>query len=86
MRELSEYCLPYVKVGGFFAALKGYEIEQELEEAKKAIKLLGGHILDVKKINLPEENKRAIIIIKKISQTPTKYPRISAKIKKQPIK
>lgn len=86
LRELSEYCLPYVKVGGFFAALKGYEIEQELEEAKKAIKLLGGHILDVKKINLPEENKRAIIIIKKISQTPTKYPRISAKIKKQPIK
>lgn len=84
LRELSEYCLPFVKVGGYFVALKGYEIEEELEESKKAIKLLGGKIIEVKKYE--EENKRAIIIIKKISQTPTKYPRISVKIKKQPIK
>lgn len=84
LRELSEYCLPFVKVGGYFVALKGYEIEEELEEAKKAIKLLGGQIVNVKKYE--EENKRSIIIIKKISQTPPKYPRISAKIKKQPIK
>lgn len=84
LRELSEYCLPFVKVGGYFVALKGYEIEEELEEAKKAIKLLGGQIVDVKKYE--EENKRSIIIIKKISQTPPKYPRMSAKIKKQPIK
>lgn len=86
LRELSEYCLPFVKVGGYFVALKGYEIEQELEEAKKAIKLLGGKIIEVKKYDLPEDNKRGIVIIKKISQTPTKYPRIAAKIKKQPIK
>lgn len=84
LRELSEYCLPFVKVGGYFVALKGYEIEEELEKAKKAIKLLGGQIVNVKKYE--EENKRSIIIIKKISQTPPKYPRISAKIKKQPIK
>lgn len=84
LRELSEYCLPFVKLGGYFVALKGYEIEEELEEAKKAIKLLGGQIVNVKKYE--EENKRSIIIIKKISQTPPKYPRISAKIKKQPIK
>ena len=82
LRELSEYCLPFVKVGGYFVALKGYEIEEELEEAKKAIKLLGGQIVDVKKYE--EENKRSIIIIKKISQTPPKYPRMSAEIKKQP--
>lgn len=84
LRELSEYCLPFVKVGGYFVSLKGYEIEEEIEESKKAIKLLGGKIIDVKKYD--EDNKRSIIIIKKISQTPTKYPRISAKIKKQPIK
>lgn len=84
LRELSEYCLPFVKVGGYFVSLKGYEIEEEIEESKKAIKLLGGQIIDVKKYD--EDNKRSIIIIKKISQTPTKYPRISAKIKKQPIK
>lgn len=85
LRELSEYCLPFVKTGGRFIALKGYEIEEELDEAKKAIKLLGGQIEEVKKYHLPGDHKRAIVIIKKISQTPTKYPRIPAKIKKQPI-
>lgn len=86
LRELSEYCLPFVKVGGYFAALKGYEIEEELEEAKKAIHILGGKIQEVKKYELPGENKRGIVVIKKISQTPTKYPRIAAKMKKNPIK
>lgn len=85
LRELSEYCLPFVKVGGYFVALKGYDIEEELEEAKKAIRLLGGKIEAVKKYELPEGNRRAIVLIKKISQTPTKYPRIAAKMKKQPI-
>lgn len=86
LRELSEYCLPFVKPGGYFVALKGYDIEQELEEAKKAIKLMGGKILEVKKYELPEGNRRGIVIIQKISQTPTKYPRMAAKMKKQPIK
>lgn len=86
LRELSEYCLPFIKVGGYFVALKGYEIEEELEEAKKAIHLMGGKVETVKKYILPGENKRGIVIIKKISQTPTKYPRIAAKMKKSPIK
>lgn len=85
MRELSEYCLPFVKVGGYFVALKGYEIEQELEEAKPAIRLLGGEIQEVLKFILPDDSKRGIVIIKKISQTPTKYPRNQGKMKKQPI-
>lgn len=85
LRELSEYCLPFVKLGGYFVALKGYDIEEELEEAQKAIRLLGGKIEAVKKYELPEGNRRAIVLIKKISQTPTKYPRIAAKMKKQPI-
>ncbi|MFZ2537433.1 MAG: 16S rRNA (guanine(527)-N(7))-methyltransferase RsmG [Oscillospiraceae bacterium] len=85
MRELSEYCLPFVKVGGYFIALKGYDIEEELEEAKPAIRLLGGEIEEVKKFILPDDSRRAIIIIKKISQTPTKFPRNQGKMKKQPL-
>lgn len=86
LRELSEYCLPFVKVGGYFVSLKGYEIENELEEAKKAIELLGGKIERVEKFILPDESRRSIVIIKKISQTAPKYPRQSAKIAKSPIK
>lgn len=85
LRELSEYCLPFVKTCGCFAALKGYEIEEELEESKKAIKVLGGEIQEVRRYSLPEGNKRAIVVIKKISQTPTKYPRNAGKMRKQPI-
>lgn len=86
LRELSEYCLPFVKVGGVFAALKGPDAEQELEESKPAIRLLGGKVEDVKQYSLPDGSRRAIIVIKKISQTSTKYPRPSAKMKKQPLK
>lgn len=85
LRDLSEYCLPFVKVGGYFAPLKGYDIEAELDEAKKAIEALGGEIVEVKKYTLPDESKRAIVVIKKISQTSTKYPRNHGKMKKQPI-
>lgn len=86
LRELSEYCLPFVKVGGYFVSLKGYDIEQELDEAKKAIELLGGKIERVEKYILPDDSRRSIVIIKKISQTAPKYPRQSAKIAKSPIK
>ncbi|MEG1869340.1 MAG: 16S rRNA (guanine(527)-N(7))-methyltransferase RsmG [Oscillospiraceae bacterium] len=85
LRELSEYCLPLVKVGGVFAALKGYNIEEELEQSKEAIELLGGKVEEVIKFNLPMDNSRSIIIIKKISQTPQIYPRIPAKIAKFPL-
>lgn len=86
LRELSEMCLPMVKVGGSFVALKGYEIEQEIEEAKKAIAMLGGEISQIYKYELIDSSKRAIVVIKKISQTPTKYPRSYGKMKKSPIK
>lgn len=85
LRELSEYCLPFVKVGGIFAALKGYDIEEELKEASYAISKLGGKIEEVKKFNLPFDNKRSIVIIRKYRQTPPKYPRNTAKIKKSPL-
>ena len=86
LRELSEYCLPFVKVGGYFVALKGSDIETELDEAKPAISKMGGKIERVEKFKLPDDMGRSVVVIKKISQTPTKYPRITAKIKKEPIK
>lgn len=86
MATLAEYCLPYVKIGGVFAALKGFEIEEELEEAKPAIKLLGGKIERVEQYTLAGEQKRSVVIIKKISQVSTKYPRSSAKMAKNPLK
>ena len=82
---LAEYCLPFVKVGGYFVALKGYEVEEEVDSAKKAIKLLGGEIEEIFKYELSDSSKRSIIKIKKISQTSTKYPRNAAKMKKQPL-
>ena len=85
LRELSEYCLPFVKSGGAFAGLKGYEIEEELETAKPAIRQLGGKTEAVKKFVLPDESRRAIVIVRKISQTPSKYPRTAAKMAKTPI-
>ncbi len=86
LRELSEYCLPYVKKGGYFVALKGYDIEQELDEAKKAISLMGGKVKKVEKYVLADDSKRSIVIIEKVANTPPKYPRPSAKIAKSPIK
>lgn len=85
MRLLAEYCLPYVKVGGLFVALKGPDLEEELEGAKPAIKLLGGKIQKVESYQLAGVYGRTAVIIKKISQTPTKYPRPSAKIAKAPL-
>lgn len=86
LRELSEYCLPLVKAGGIFAAMKGPGAGQEIEEAETAIRLLGGKIEQIIEKQLPDGSQRSIILIKKISQTPTKYPRITAKIKKNQIK
>lgn len=83
---LSEYCLPLVKVGGYFILLKGSDIQQELDDGKKAINILGGEIKDIKKYILPDNSIRNIILVKKISQTATKYPRNASKIKKTPIK
>lgn len=83
---LSEYCLPLLKVGGFFVSLKGSNIEDELEESVKSIKVLGGKIERVEKFDLPEEKgSRSLVIIKKVSPTPSKYPRSNSNISKSPI-
>lgn len=85
LRDLSEYCLPFVKVGGLFAALKGYEVEEELAEAARAIETMGGALEGVEKFTLPDGSRRAIVKIRKVSPTPLAYPRTAAKMKKKPL-
>ncbi len=83
---LSEYCLPFVKAGGEFISMKGPEVDEELNEAKKAIKILGGEIVEVKKAVIPETDiTHSLIVIKKVKSTPPKYPRKAGKVKKEPI-
>lgn len=83
---LSEYCLPFVKVGGSFVSMKSAESNEEISEAKKAINILGGKIEEDILFDLVENMPRRIICIKKNSQTPTKYPRPSVQISKKPLK
>lgn len=83
---LSEYCLPFVKVGGYFVALKGPEVDEEIKNSQEAIKILGGTIEDRIDVKLPlSDIVHNLLIIKKIKQTPTKYPRGGGKPKKNPL-
>ncbi len=86
LNVLIEYMLPFVKVGGRCICMKSFEIEGELKEAKKAIEILGGIIEKVDEITLPTTDiKRKIVIIKKIKNTPNKYPRKAGTPAKEPI-
>ena len=85
LRNLSEYCLPFVKVGGTFISMKGADAENELEIAENAIKALGGKLESFNKYELPSCGERAIIKISKVSSTNSKYPRPKAKMEKQPL-
>jgi len=84
MRVLSEYCIPLVKVGGHFIAMKG-DGEKELTPAMNAISKLGGKFEKMEEYALPDESKRTIIICKKEGQTPKVYPRNGGKINKSPL-
>lgn len=85
LNVLCEYAMPFVKVGGLFIALKGSSGEEELHNARSAIKTLGGELAKFDEYTLPNGDKRSIVIIRKISQTPTKYPRKSKKIDSKPL-
>ena len=86
LQVLSELCLPLVKVGGYFLSMKSVDSEQEVNEAKNAIKTLGGKIEKVVDYTIPgTEVRHRLIFIKKIQETPKKYPRAFAKIKKNPL-
>lgn len=83
MSVLAEYCLPFVKVGGVFAAMKGPN--ENYGDGEKAVKTLGGEIADVKEYALPNGDKRVLIIVKKISPTAAKYPRNGGQISRKPL-
>ena len=75
--------MPFVKVGGSFIAMKG--TSEDLELAKKSISTFGGKISKDVTYQIPPQDSRRIIVIKKVANTPNKYPRISGKIKSKPI-
>ena len=83
---LCEYALPFVKVGGTFISMKSATVGEELAAAERAIRLLGGKVQQNILFDLVEDMPRRILSIEKISQTPSKYPRPSAKIAKNPLK
>lgn len=84
LNTLLEYCLPFVKVGGYFIAYKSLNADDEIKESAKALYLLGGKIEKIDKIML-EDNERTIIYIKKVKNTPIKYPRGQNKPKTSPL-
>ncbi|OOB78965.1 MAG: 16S rRNA methyltransferase G [Epulopiscium sp. Nuni2H_MBin001] len=86
LATLSEYTLPFVKVGGYFIALKGQKIEEEVEQARKAIKILGGDLEEIVDAKVPETDlNHKIAKIKKVVKTPKQYPRKAGEPNKNPL-
>ena len=83
---LSEYCLPYVKTGGTFISYKSGTVQEEAEEAEKAINILGGQVKNITYFKLPDsEIDRSLVIINKKKSTPGKYPRKAGTPLKEPL-
>ncbi|MCI9075424.1 MAG: 16S rRNA (guanine(527)-N(7))-methyltransferase RsmG [Dorea sp.] len=86
LASLSEYCIPYVKIGGQFISYKSGLIDEELNLSKNAIRTLGGKIKCIVKFNLPETDiSRSLVIINKIKKTEYRYPRKSGLPTKEPL-
>lgn len=86
LSTLSEYCIPYIKIGGEFISYKSGEIEQELDAAKAAVFLLGGKLEECNSFNLPDSDiRRSLVRIKKVNGCPKKYPRKSGLPSKDPL-
>jgi 16S rRNA (guanine527-N7)-methyltransferase len=87
MAVLSELCLPFVRQGGYFIALKGPGVETELNESKKAITEMGGKLLEVINVTIKDTDlNHNIVVVEKIGKTPLKYPRQAGLVSKKPIK
>ncbi|MFW2491879.1 16S rRNA (guanine(527)-N(7))-methyltransferase RsmG [Clostridium chromiireducens] len=87
MSVLSELCLPYVRVGGNFIALKGPSVDQEIKDSLNAIRVLGGELIDICEINIEEtELRHNLVVVKKIKECPKTYPRKAGLITKNPLK
>jgi 16S rRNA (guanine527-N7)-methyltransferase len=86
LNTLVEYMLPFLKIGGKIICMKGPNYEEELEQSRKAISVLGGTIDKIENRYISEDFQRSIIIIRKIKETPKPYPRGQGKPLKNPIK
>lgn len=86
LSTILEYMLPFVKVGGIAVCMKGPNYKEELEEAKKAIEILGGKFEHIETFNLEGEMERNVLVIKKVKNTPNKFPRGQGKPLKEPIR
>ena len=82
---LAEYCVPFVRSGGYFAALKGSNLNEELQDAENVVKILGGVDMECVKIKLPNDNERNLIYIKKAYKTADKYPRKAGTPERKPL-
>ena len=85
LRILCEYCLPLVKMKGYFIAMKGPGANEELFEARNALDILGGDKVDIKQVQLPNAGERNLIVVRKLSFTPKGYPRHGGTITKHPL-
>ncbi len=86
LSTLSEYCLPYIQVGGIFIPYKSGEIDDEVEQSKKAVRILGGNIKEVMKFELPGTDiHRSFVLIHKEQHTQKKYPRKAGIPAKEPL-
>jgi len=87
LASLSEYCLPYVKTNGFFVSYKSERVSEEIQNAKKAIALLGGEIFHQEEFILPHSDiYRNLLVLRKVKATPKKYPRKAGLPTKEPLK
>ena len=86
MAVLSEFCMPYVKKGGYFVALKGPSIDEELQNGSNAIKILGGELKEIIEIAIEETDlKHNIVEVKKVKTCPKTYPRKAGTVNKKPL-
>lgn len=85
LSSLSEYCIPYTKLHGKFISYKSGKIEEELENAKNAVNVLGGNVLDVCKFTLWGTEERSLVIIEKVKETQKKYPRKAGTPSREPL-
>ena len=87
LATLSEYCLPFVKKGGYFISYKTEAVQTEIDQSKKAVKVLGGDNVETVFFTLPgTDYQRSLVKIEKVSATPSKYPRKAGTPGKEPIK
>ena len=86
IKENSKYLMPFVKVGGYCICMKGANVDEEINNAKKALQVLSGEIVNIDCFELPETDyRRNIIIVKKINKNANKYPRKPGTPSKEPL-